>query len=68
MQTNVDVCILFFDMAKNTHEVIKMKENKNEEEQEFKNKFNSGTNSQKVQNQNDTHNSVKEGLGPNTKR
>lgn len=33
-----------------------------------KNKFNNQTNSTKVINQNDTHNSKKEGLGPNTKR
>lgn len=38
------------------------------EEQRSKNKYNNKTNSQKVQNQNDTHNSAKEGLGPNTKR
>lgn len=41
-----------------------------EQEQRSKNKFNSqkNTKSTKVQNQNDTHNSAKEGLGPNTKR
>ncbi len=41
---------------------------KRQEEQDSKNKFNNETNSQKVQNQNATHNSIKEGLGPNTKR
>lgn len=39
-----------------------------QEEQRSKNKFNNQTNSGKVQNQNETHNSRKEGLGPNTKR
>lgn len=45
-----------------------MSDDNTTEEQRFKNKFNNKTNSQKVQNQNDTHNSVKEGKGPNTKR
>ncbi|AMJ41898.1 hypothetical protein SDC9_122286 [bioreactor metagenome] len=44
------------------------KNQKRQEEQRSKNKFNNETTSQKVQNQNDTHNSVKEGMGPNTKR
>lgn len=41
---------------------------KRQQEQKCKNKFNNETSSQKVQNQNGTHNSVKEGMGPNTKR
>lgn len=45
-----------------------MIENNKQEEQKFKNKFNSATKSDKVQNQNETHNSRKEGLGPNTRR
>jgi len=45
-----------------------MSDDKRLEEQSFKNKFNNKTNSEKVQNQNETHNSIKEGLGPNTKR
>ena len=45
-----------------------MLENEKQEEQRFKDKFNSEGKSKKVQNQNDTHNSRKEGLGPNTKR
>ena len=44
------------------------KTRKRQQEQRSKNKFNNETNSQKVQNQNATHNSVKEGMGPNTKR
>lgn len=44
------------------------KNRKRQQEQRSKNKFNNETNSQKVQNQNDTHNSIKEGMGPNTKR
>lgn len=44
------------------------KKESRQEEQRSKNKFNNETKSQKVQNQNDTHNSVKEGMGPNTKR
>ncbi len=44
------------------------KTRKRQQEQGSKNKFNNETNSQKVQNQNGTHNSVKEGMGPNTKR
>ncbi|WP_312046626.1 hypothetical protein [Anaerotignum sp.] len=44
------------------------KNQKKQQEQRSKNKFNNETMSQKVQNQNDTHNSVKEGMGPNTKR
>lgn len=43
-------------------------EQKRQEEQNSKNKFNNETKSRKVQNQNATHNSVKEGMGPNTKR
>ena len=45
-----------------------MTENNKQEEQKFKNKFNSDTKSDKVPHQNDTHNSRKEGLGPNTRR
>jgi len=45
-----------------------MLENEKQEEQREKNKFNNKTNSTKVQDQNQTHNSKKEGLGPNTKR
>lgn len=45
-----------------------MTDDKRTEEQSQKNKYNNKTNSQKVQNQNDTHNSIKEGLGQNTKR
>ncbi|MEA4973038.1 MAG: hypothetical protein VB119_07615 [Candidatus Metalachnospira sp.] len=45
-----------------------MSDDKRIEEQRSKDKFNNKTNSQKVQNQNDTHNSIKEGFGPNTKR
>ncbi|WMI80362.1 hypothetical protein [Anaerotignum sp. MB30-C6] len=41
---------------------------KRQQEQRSKNKFNNETKSQKVQNQNDSHNSIKEGMGPNTKR
>ncbi|WP_313525223.1 hypothetical protein [Anaerotignum sp.] len=44
------------------------KTRKRQQEQRSKNKFNNETNSQKVQNQNETHNSIKEGMGPNTKR
>lgn len=44
------------------------KTRKRQQEQISKNKFNNESKSQKVQNQNGTHNSVKEGLGPNTKR
>lgn len=44
------------------------KSKKRQEEQSSKNKYNNTTKSQKVQNQNGTHNSVKEGMGPNTKR
>lgn len=43
-------------------------DNMKKAEQEENNKFNSVTNSTKVRNQNQTHNSKKEGLGPNTKR
>jgi|GEM_PF-6895655 hypothetical protein len=45
-----------------------MLDNMKQAEQEEKNKFNNGTNSTKVRKQNETHNSKKEGLGPNTKR
>ncbi|MCI1958374.1 MAG: hypothetical protein LKJ25_01960 [Clostridia bacterium] len=45
-----------------------MLENEKYEEQRFKDKFNNEINSKKVKNQNETHNSRKEGLGPNTKR
>ncbi|MFV0314872.1 MAG: hypothetical protein ACK5I7_07165 [Anaerotignum sp.] len=41
---------------------------KKEQEQSSKNKFNNETKSQKVQNQNRTHNSVKEGMGVHAKR
>lgn len=45
-----------------------MQEKERQAEQRAKNKFNNRTTSKKVQNQNETHNSRKEGLGPNTKR
>lgn len=45
-----------------------MWEKERKAEQRAKNRFNNQTNSQKLRNQNETHNSVKEGLGPNTKR
>ncbi|KXL53492.1 hypothetical protein CLNEO_07180 [Anaerotignum neopropionicum] len=44
------------------------KTRKRQQDQISKNKFNNESKSLKVQNQNGTHNSVKEGLGPNTKR
>lgn len=45
-----------------------MQEKERQAEQRAKNKFNNRTTSQKVQNQNEAHNSRKEGLGANTKR
>ena len=47
---------------------MKKKESMKQEEQRSKNKFNNQTLSEKVENQNDTHNAKKEALGPNTKR
>lgn len=56
--------------GENNVEVIgmKKKESMKQEEQRSKNKFNNQTLSEKVENQNDTHNAKKEALGPNTKR
>jgi hypothetical protein len=55
-------------MENTIYEVIMMTEKERQQEQRQKNRFNNQTNSTKVQGQNQTHNSKKEGFGPNTKR
>jgi len=57
-----------FIIANNSFEVIGMTEDQKQQEQREKNKFNNQTNGTKLENQNQTHNSKKEGLGQNTKR
>lgn len=57
-----------FIIANNTFEVIGMTEDQKQQEQREKNKFNNKTNATKLENQNQSHNSKKEGLGQNTKR